>query len=312
MGIGLTFSEFELALGLLDSESHRIHGFFLEDHYVQEGHALIDRGILHEGPLNMVIPDRWDDEMDAREVEWNPETRTYQYWTSHGGGWVDAPEADMKTYDLDLDWMFRHLGDMVGIDKAVKYREIVPNLIWELGTVWSGRRKATVFFSRKLSSSRNFDQVHDGLTQWAGKSSGAVLSLSIPTSRHAVLPGGHRMLSLQQVIVETASGYEMDMELLQGALQSAHPSLDMGPVVPNADFSSLVVHGREFVFTGGKQKQILEILFRSWRMGNPKCRTRAVLEEIESSGHALSHLFNNHPDWKDLIGYAGGFCWLKV
>ena len=309
----LTFQEFELALSMLNSEGDRTHGFFLEDHYPKEGRALIDRGILLEGPLNMIIPDRWDDEMDSKEVEWNPETRTYQYWTSHGGGWVDAPEADMKTYELNLNWMFRHISDLVGIDEGMKVRQIVPKLLWELGSIWNGRRKATVFLSRKLSYSRNFDRVYDGLAQWAGKAAGAVLSLTVPDSRHAELPGGHRILSLQDAIVETTGGYEMDMELLHGALKGAYPSsIDVGPLVPSADFSLVTVNGRDFVFTGDKQKQVMEILIRAWKLGQPKCRTQAVLEETESSGHAMSHLFRRHPDWKDLIGYGGGFCWLKV
>lgn len=49
-------------------------------------------------------------------------------------------------------------------------------------------------------------------------------------------------------------GYDMDMELLHGALKSANPSLDLGPVNPNIDFSSVLVHGRGFIFTGNKQK----------------------------------------------------------
>ena len=308
----LTFLEFEIALRMLNSERHRTHGFFLEDHYPKEGHALIDRGILLEGPLNMVIPDRWDDEMDSKEVEWNPETRTYQYWTSHGGGWVDAPEADMKTYELNLDWMFRHLSDLVGIDEGVKVRQIVPNLLWELGSIWSGRRKATVFLSRKLSYSRNFDRVYDGLAQWAGKATGAVLSLTVPDSRHAELPGGHRILSLQDAIVETSSGYEMDMELLHGALKGAYPSTDVGLVLHSADFSSVTVHGQEFLFTGLKHKQVLEILIRAWKSGQPRCRTQAVLEEVESTTNTVAKLFSGRKDWKDLIGYGEGYCWLKV
>ena len=72
------------------------------------------------------------------------------------------------------------------------------------------------------------------------------------------------------------------------------------------------VHGREFVFSGGKQQKIIEVLYRAWKMGNPKCRTRAILEGIDSTATSLSHLFSNHPDWKDLIEYSRGFCWLKV
>ncbi|MBF0423312.1 MAG: hypothetical protein HQL73_10005, partial [Magnetococcales bacterium] len=102
--------------------------------------------------MNTSIPDRWDDEMEPREVNWNPETRTYQYWTSYGGGWVDAQEKDMKTYDLNLEWLLAHIRDLMGIGKSMKVREIIPNLLWELGTIWIGRKKATVFCKRRTNA----------------------------------------------------------------------------------------------------------------------------------------------------------------
>ncbi|MBF0453892.1 MAG: hypothetical protein HQL72_03620 [Magnetococcales bacterium] len=308
----LTFSEFELVLQTLESDRHMVYGFFMEDHYRRDGHSLIEKGILMEGALNMVVPDRWDDEMDSREVEWNPETRTYQYWTSHGGGWVDAPEADMKTYDLDMDRALGHLAGLAGLDESTKPREIIPNLLWELGSVWSGQRKATVFYGRKLSFMTNFDKIYDGLSNWAGKAAGVILSETAPQSRHIELPGKHRILSLEKAIVELSDGYELDMELFYGALGLDSPSEESSPIIHNVDFSSITVNGREFVFTGGKQKQVLEILCQQWKMGNPRCRTGVILEEIESTAQAISQLFNRHPDWRDLIDYGGGYCWLKV
>jgi hypothetical protein len=308
----LTFLEFELLLQKLESDRHTVYGFHMEDHYRREGHSLIKKGILLEGPLNMVVPDRWDDEMDTREAEWNPETRTYQYWTSYGGGWVDANEADMKTYDLDMELALRHIAGLAGMDGSIKPREIIPNLFWDLGSVWSGQRKATVFYGRDLSFATHFDKVHDGLSNWSGKAAGVVLSGTAPRSRHAELPGGHRILSLEKAIFETIDGYDLDMELFYGALGVDSDPKKASPVTHNTDFSSITVNGREFLFTGGKQKQVLEILCRQWKMGNPRCRTGIILEEIESTAQAISQLFNRHPDWRDLIDYGGGYCWLKV
>lgn len=308
----LTYREFELVLKMMEAEQHRMYGFFMEDHHHMEGAALVDRGILLEGPLNMIIPDRWGDDMDSKEVDWNPETRTYQYWTSFGGGWVDAPEQDMKTYDLNMNWTFSHLSELIGIGEDVIVREIVPNLLWELGSIWSGRRKATVFLSRNLSYSKDFDRVHDGLAKWSGKAAGVVLSLAVPASRHDQLPGGHQILSLKNAIVETPTGYKMDIDLLNGALKGGRQALDNEPIAYSADFSSVTINGRTFIFTGGKQRDVLEVLIRAWRFGEPKCRTGVVLEKVGSKAKSISQLFNHHPDWNDLIGYGGGFCWLKI
>lgn len=315
MSIALTYKTFQCGLMLFSFSKQNVLGSIMADDFPKEGQALFEIGYLSEGPVTTVVPDRWSDELNEWvDAEWNPETGTYQYDTISALGIesVDVPDEDVKTYDISLDWMVNHIRDLVEIEPSVQVRVITPNLLWELGHIWIGRQKATIFLGKDLSCTQEFDRVYDAFLDWEGKSPGVILTNNAPERRHAEIPGGHRILDLKKIVVETASGYEMDMELLHGTLQGTHVPTSMGPVVPSPDYSSLKVHGREFIFPGDKQKRMIKILFRAWRMGNPKYRTKTALAEIESSGHALSHLFNRHPDWKDLIGYGGGFCWLKV
>jgi hypothetical protein len=311
----LSSMEFNRALILFGFTDQNVYGFIMADNFPKEGKSLVKNGYLSEGAITTKVPDRWNDDPCAWvKVEWNPETRTYGYYciSAMGVEWIDAPEEDLKTYDINLDWMADHIRDLAGIDPSTKVRTIIPNLLWDLGSIRVGNRKATIFLARNLSDHRDFDQVYEALLDWTGKPPGVVLSNNVPTDRRAKLPGGHRILSLKKILMEKAGNSMLDMELLHGTLNSANPSLDVGPVNHNFDFSTVQVHGREFVFTGEKQKIILSILYRAWRVGNPKCQTRSVLAESETSAHALSHIFRNHHDWKELIGYGDGFCWLKV
>ena len=315
MGIALTYKTFKAALMLFGLHKRNVYGSMLVNHYSEAVKALYAAGYLTEGPMTMMVPDRDGDDPTAWvKAAWNPETRTYQYsgFTVCGEWVVDVPDEDVKTYDINLDWMANHIRDLVGIEQRVPVRTIIPNLLWELGRVQAGQQKATIFLAQNIAYDQVFERVYDAFLDWTGKTPGIVLSNEVPGKRHADLPGGHRILGLETLIVESGGGYEMDMELLHGTLKGASPSVAAMPVVPSTDYSSLRVHGREFVFTGGKQRQIIERLYRAWKMGNPKCRTRAVLESIDSTASSLSHLFSNHPDWKELIEYGGGFCWLKV
>jgi hypothetical protein len=311
----ITYKTFQRALMLFDFPKLNVNGSIMANRFPKEGKKLLEMGYLSEGPMTTSVPDRWsEDPTDWVDAQWNQETRTYGYYcvSALGIEWIDVPEEDLKTYDINLDWMATHIRDLAGIDPSTQVRAIIPNLFWELGSIWIGKRKATIFLAQNLSALQEFDRVYEALLDWAGKSPGVVLSNDIPADRRAKLPGGHRMLSVEKIIIKKGEGYALDMELLHGALNSANPSIDAGPVNPNIDFSSILVHGREFVFTGEKQKKIISILFRAWRIGNPKCQTRSVLAESETSAHALSHIFRNHTDWKELIGYGDGFCWLKV
>jgi hypothetical protein len=72
------------------------------------------------------------------------------------------------------------------------------------------------------------------------------------------------------------------------------------------------IHDREYRFRGLIQRSIVEQVYEAWRNGVGRLRTQDVLETAESSARQLAHAFKGRPDFKDIIGYDEGFCWLKV
>ena len=52
--------------------------------------------------------------------------------------------------------------------------------------------------------------------------------------------------------------------------------------------------------------------YQAWLDGTGRLRTQEVLETAESSARQLAHAFKGRPDFKEIIGYDDGFCWLKV
>ncbi|MBF0186045.1 MAG: hypothetical protein HQM06_16870 [Magnetococcales bacterium] len=314
MNSQLTHKAFTTALMLFGFPKKNVYNSMMTKH-TEEIKALYAAGYLTDGPITTMVLDREsDDPSDWRDAEWNPETRTYQYTclTDTGIWVVDVPDEEMKTYNINLDWMAKHIRDLVEIESTAQVRVIIPDCLWELGYIRAGHQRAAIFLAKDLAREDVFESVYDAFLDWTGKSPGLVLSNKVPGKRHAELPGGHRILDLDRLVMETGSGYALDLELLHGTLKSASPYADHGPVQPSSDYSSIRVHGRVFVFTGRKQREIVEKLYRAWRLGNSKCRTKEVLESIDSAATSLSHLFSNHPDWKELIEYSGGFCWLKV
>ena len=311
----LTYKTFREALSLFRLTKPNVYGCVMADHFPEEGRVLLDQGYLSEGPMTTIVPDRWSDELgDMVEAKWDPETRTYGYFnvSAMGVEWINPPEEDLKTYDINLDWMADHIRDLIGIESTVQARAIIPKLFWELGHIWIGRQKSAVFLAQNLSGLQEFDRVYDALLDWPGKSPGVILTNDAPERRHAELPGGHRILSLKDIVVETASGCEMDMELVHGTLKGTQVSKKTGPLNYSVDYSSITVNGREYTFTGGKQRRVLKILIQAWKTGNPKCRTMSVMAQAETTAETIGQLFHKRSDWKDLIGYGGGYCWIKA
>jgi len=49
-----------------------------------------------------------------------------------------------------------------------------------------------------------------------------------------------------------------------------------------------------------------------WRDGEERVSIATMFEELEFSDELrLRDLFKDHPDWRDLIEYEGGACWLR-
>ncbi|MBF0214985.1 MAG: hypothetical protein HQM00_15720 [Magnetococcales bacterium] len=217
----------------------------------------------------------------------------------------------MKTYNLEVDRLVRHIRDLAGLDGEP--RGLRGNLLWNLGTFWLGKRKATLFLARRLDRIECFDEVFDTLKRLGNKTPGVVLAWGLPQGRHVELPLGYRMVNLRDALIVEGDSCRLDQEMVKGVLTGAgQPVDDLSPLWSSPDYSAVRVNGREFVFTGLKQKQVIGFLIEAWKRGDARCRTQVVLEEVESSADALGQLFRGRPDWRDLIGQGDGFCWIKV
>ena len=58
---------------------------------------------------------------------------------------------------------------------------------------------------------------------------------------------------------------------------------------------------------------MIEYLYTRWRDGEERVSVATMFEDLEFSPSArLRDLFKGHADWRDLIGYGDGACWLKI
>ncbi|MBF0184720.1 MAG: hypothetical protein HQM06_10080 [Magnetococcales bacterium] len=303
---------FQLAVDIFNFTEPKMPGCNIADFHPNEGKTLIDCGFLTEGEIRTVVPDRHNEGAGLVEPVWNEETRTYQYLSFDDGYFVDVPEEDLKTYNLDVDRFVRYIQEIAGL--RGERRPILKNFLWNIGSLKLGSRIATVFLARRMAAHQSFDNIYDALKRLSGKTPGVVLARTIPTGRHVELPHGFRMLSLADTMIVEGGRYRLDMDLLGSILTGVKGQMvdDLSPVYASPDYGLVRVNGREFIFTGAKHKEAIGFLVRAWERGERKYRTQDLLENVESTADALSQFFRGHMGWRDLIGYGGGFCWIKV
>ncbi|MEO5346508.1 MAG: hypothetical protein H7834_09045 [Magnetococcus sp. YQC-9] len=302
-----------MAAEMFHAGQENITGSLVADFHQDEGRILMNHGFFTEGEVSATVPNRSTFEVDSVEPEWNEETGTYQYFSFDDGYWVDVPEEDMKTYNLDVERLVRHIHDLAELEKEP--RMVLTNLIWNLGILRIRNRKVSIYLARRFTHMDAFDKIYDVLKRLGGHSPGLVLAWRLPQGRHISLPHGHRMLSLQEAIIAEGTGYRLDLGMLRSILTGEHePVDDLSPLWHSIDYEIVRANGCEFIFTGTKQKQLISILVRAWKRGEARCLTSEVLGNVEASvkSNTLSKFFSGRTDWKDLIGYGDGFCWIKA
>jgi len=144
----------------------------------------------------------------------------------------------------------------------------------------------------------------------------AIVLTDVTISSYAPsLPGEPLCIALSELLLpEQSSVSEIDKGMIGELLgYGPAPTAFRAPVSCSDDGGELHVNGEDYFFTGLTQKRIIRQLFDAWEAGQPLLRTTAVLGEAESKATAMSQAFSGYKgDWKKVIGYGDGCCWLIV
>ncbi len=287
-------------------------GATMKDLFPNEGAEAIRCGAFRSGAPQTRVPDRYHDEHHYVDVEWDQETKGYRYPTPHvRGGWVAVPKEDMLTWNLDMDWFVGWIAEQFDLAPSISPRVLIPDILWYLGTPWIRKRRSGLFFTRRVSFNEVYDQVVDALRNRSGEPPGVILTTSRWMVKNVEFPGRHRVIQLRDCLVgdHTAT---IDINVVANRLFGNDDPTPIGPLQYNNDYSLITVNGRSFVFRGDKQKQVIGSLIHAWNLGEKKVRTQIILEDADSSAGQIQKLFKGHRDWRELIEYGDGFCWLLI
>lgn len=290
----------------------RTGGEKMSDHFPREGAEAIRLGAFRQGPTQILIPDRSNHEGRYVEAEWDASTRSYRYFSVDARGWVTVPREDLMTWELDLHWLLGWIAGQFGLTLSVDPKALIHGQLWLLGTPWIGKRRCGLFFARRLDFGEGYDQVADALRESSGEPPGVLLTTSRWSVRNVRIPGNHRVMRLQDCFLPGEEHARIDIDAVARLLSGTTLHEREGPLYYSSDYSSITVNGRNFTFRGDKQKEIISILINAWERGDPKVRTQTLLEAVDSTATQITKLFHRHPDWKELIGYGEGFCWLLI
>lgn len=213
-----------------------------------------------------------------------------------------------------LGWIAGHLGFGAG----GRHVELVPDRLWDLGDVWLGerksdKRKTAIYFARRLGDPGVQTSVQEALRPRAGRPPGVILtSSSTVEPANPATTGGGAIVPIRTCARAGIVGFSFDAGIIHAAAHGSRPTHPRAALQADAECRVVRVGAREFRFGGDKQRDVVRYLCGAWGRGQGLVSTALMFSELEFSENTrLRDLFSKHPDWRDLIGFKRGACWLK-
>jgi hypothetical protein len=291
----------DLAIRLCEQRRAEIAGHVLRIHFGGAGDELIAAGALVEMAPNEIVftPIDLDDQPVA--FEWEPDLQAHAAFHP-AEGWVQAAVNMRQRYRLEFPSLLRAIAEQLEVPVATRPASLVPDLLWDLGDAWFGRRKATTLFARRLGQIDGLDRVCDALTRRVGRPPGILLTSTRQVSRHVTIPGQHRVLHLTECMRGDVPGFAIDADVISGVLSGIHPQRPAQLIDPSPDFRIVRALGQTFTFKGDKQRRIIEYMYQRWLDGDDRVSVAEIIAELDLPAKTrIRDIFKKHPAWNVLL-----------
>ena len=298
-----------LALSLAGSTDCRISRSVLTDHFGEEAEWLISKGLLAaEGHVTSIATE--DDASVA--VEWSSRLDCYGYF-SETDGWVSIANDQLTMFSLQISPLIRQLTTQMDLSPSNNLTELAQGLIWELGTCrLPGRpKRVSVWAARRLNDPAVRNRIEQLRKDRPTPDVRLVLYLAEGEDPGLPFIANLSIMAVGSV-VSVANPLEIDPDIVAARLLNKLDSPADLPV--SADGGHVRVNGKEYVFSGSKQRAIIRILYVAKFRGELRSSTIQVLDEAGSSESTrrLARAFKGHKDWHEIIKEEGGSCWLDI
>ena len=294
-----------------------ISGIALSDYHADAGAELISAGALQPDGFEPVAVSQADHDDTMVSVVWDGEKRRHGYF-SPAVGMVDVDDRALCRFRLQPSWLLGWLAGELGFSGVTRPVEIVPDRLWDLGDVWLGDRKSAqrrtaIYFGRRIGEPGAMLSARSALQSRAGRPPGIIL-LSSPfvVAEDVAATGMPTLMPLAKCAKAGAAAFSLDLAIIRTAAHGMKFIRPHSPVQVDAEFRTVRVGDREFRFRGDKQRQVVEYLHHAWDRGERRVGVALMFSDLQFSGTTrLRDLFKGNPDWKKLIGYENGACWLR-
>jgi hypothetical protein len=313
LGIGIV----DLALTIAETPAMGISSVVLRDFHAKDGAALIAAGALKPDGFEAVGISLTDHHDAPVNLFWSNKTSGYAYF-SPAIGLVRVDDDVLLHYRLDISWLLQWISGQLGFTPGGRQVCLIPDRLWDLGDIWLGegkrkQRKTAVYLARRLNELETVEQVVETLRMHSARPGKLILTTTQdPHFTRALTKNCGAVLPITTCARAGVEDFELDTAIIHGAVHGLRQSATASVVRSDVEFRVILVGDREFHFRGDKQRQVAGFLYKRWENREGRISVAIMFEELGlTSTNRLRDLFKGHPDWRDLIGYKDGACWLR-
>ncbi|CDK99124.1 conserved protein of unknown function [Magnetospirillum gryphiswaldense MSR-1 v2] len=275
-----------------------------------EARALIDAGyLIPDGNRKTVLVTFGESEVDVPVVR---DGITGQFRCFHPDrGFLDVDPLRLGTFRLDADRLPEIVISLLGMPANTRPMTLVPDHLWDLGQDYLTKKKFPIYMARRLGRPDIHERIGEALVPRRTRGPSLLLTAG-EFPKHLALPPEYRAIAIANGLVSNNHGVQLDKAILRGTLLGCVVPTDNGPLTHSADFDVVTVHGKDYVFRGPKQRDVVRQLVEAFLAGQGRCLTAKVLEgaECSDSVNTLAKVFSGRKDWREFITEEGGSCWI--
>lgn len=313
----LSHAAVDLLLTIVETPSMAISGAALDGYHAGAGAELVAAGALEADGFEPVAVSQADHDDAVVSLAWDGDARRHAYF-SPAAGMVAVDDHALRRLRVRPSWLLDWLARGLGFAGPVRPVELVPNHLWDFGDVWLGERKAAqrrtaIYVARRLGEPGAVRRIREALQSRAGRPPGIILTSSpAGIAEDFAGVGTPPVLPIIQCAKAGAPQFHLDVSIISTAAHGLRSMRPRSPVQVDAEFRVVRVGDREFRFRGDKQRQVVEYLYGAWERGEGRVSVALMITDLDfPETTRLRDLFKGHRDWKDLIGYEDGACWLR-
>ena len=228
-------------------------------------------------------------------------------------GFFSVDPEDLRVLELDVAALVDLIARGLGIPPLIPAEEVVPRLLYRVGSPKFGPYRTRVYFARCLDRVKCLAQVDAALEQHRDHTPVILISTTSWQRIQREMPARHALLSLSDVAELRGQRLKFNDEAFLTKLRGEDAAFRQAGIgyVFSSGFRSAMVGDQKYEFTK-KQAEVVEVLFEAFESRLHKMHQHEIMGRVDSS-QRIGQLFHGHPAYGTLIiSDSHGYYWLAL